>query len=102
MNTPYTAILFAAQVGGGQGLTHSIHVQTEDVCDIYRKLLDTSGVSDDEVDTILLMQNSEDGPVAFKHWRAESGDFQLCMSTTTAQVAINEEQNDGSLEDGLE
>lgn len=71
----YLAILYAADINSGETLTMSREVDTDDVSIIYPYLKSEAQVTDDQVDTILLIE-PQDPPHVKKFWAARGGDFE--------------------------
>jgi hypothetical protein len=77
MTGKFTAILFAGDyLGSGETLTMSRTVKSDSKKTIYTLLKKEAKVDDDQVDTILVLRNGDDGPEVFHHWRASNADFE--------------------------
>ena len=83
----YLAILFATDFGdSGETLTMSREVETDDIKVIYPYLKSEAQVTDDDVDTILLVKgafaqsiprwDASEAPQVCKHWSARAGNFE--------------------------
>lgn len=73
----FTVVLTACNFfWSGETLTTSLHVQTDDKQEIYNLCKSEADITDDEVDTILVLRNGVDGPEVFHHWTAGGGDFE--------------------------
>ena len=71
----YLAIIFLVDLGGGQSFSLSREVDTNDVELVYKYMKKEAKATDDQVDTILLLENGDTSPKVVKFWRAENGDF---------------------------
>lgn len=72
------AILFAMNIGSGETFSMSRAVDTDDLPTIFAHLKQEAHVSSENIDTILLVQNGENGqhPRVVKHWSAVNGNFE--------------------------
>ncbi len=74
----YLALLVALSENG-ETFTISVGTKTRDKKSVYSMLKAVAQVSDDEMDTILIITNAgQDGepPYVVEFWRAANGDFQ--------------------------
>ena len=75
-NNEYLVILFAGDVCGGETLTMSRSTSNKTKKDVVALLTQEAGVSDEEIDTILVLENGATYPKVLHHWSGLNGDFE--------------------------